>query len=140
MDVCGLKYFVQEDQVSAVDTQVGPACQWNGSLSRAPFLEYQENGIRCVGMWHSRDSQEVRPWDFVMSHHQWEGGGVSLVQSIIRREFHSCQPHVGRDLGNYETFIPSSFRKAHFYEQVQPAVEHYTHHTDCKFQGVGLGP
>ena len=130
MDICCLKYFVQEDQVSAVDTQVGPACQWNGSPSRALFLEYQENGICCVGMWRSRDSQEIRPWDLVMSQRRGVGEWGSLVQSLIRREFPSCQPCFGIDLGNYETFIPSSFCKAHFYEQVQPAVEHYIHHRD----------
>lgn len=42
------------------------------------------------------------------------GGGVSLVQSIIRREFHSCQPRVAIDLGNYETFIPLHFAKLIF--------------------------
>lgn len=92
MDICCLKYFVLEDQVSAVDTQVGPACQWNGSLSRAPFLEHQENGMCCVGMWHSRDSQEIGPWDFVMSHHQWEGVGYHWSSPSSGGSFTAVSP------------------------------------------------
>ena len=36
MDICCFKYFVQKDQVRAVDMQISPAFQWNGSLSPVP--------------------------------------------------------------------------------------------------------
>lgn len=97
----------------------------------------KEQDLVCWNMELERGGHSLRPPNLVVSRHHWGVERVSPACSIIRRELQGCRLHVGIDLRDYRVFISSSFCKAHFYELVQPAVEHYIHHIDRKFQGLG---
>lgn len=91
------------------------------------YLEHKKSMIWCAETWNSREAATdsgPQTWWWV-------------DHSVIRKELPGWRLHVGIDLRDHGAFISSSFCKAHFYELVQPAVEHYIHHIDRKFQGLG---
>lgn len=95
-------------------------------------LEHQKSRIWYVGAWNSRETAtnaSPKSWWWVNT----PGVGCGEFMSQSYRAGFSML-----DMGNYGAFIPSLFCKAHFYELVQPAVEHDIHHIDRKFQGLEL--
>lgn len=64
----------------------------------------------------------------------WGGKGVVMVQPNPAESFGAGVSMLKQIRGITET----SFCKAHFYDLVQPALEHYFHHIDRKVHGLGL--